>query len=42
MNSQSASVCFIKTASVCFIKEKATGQRPSVQLQLSNLSKTVK
>jgi hypothetical protein len=42
MTATSASLCFIKTASLCFIKEKATGQRPTVQLQLRDLSKSVK
>jgi hypothetical protein len=42
MTTKSASFCFIKSASFCFIKEKASGQRPTVQLQLSDLSKSVK
>ncbi len=42
MNTNSAGFCFVKTASFCFVKGNANLQRPTVKLQLSDLSKTVK
>jgi hypothetical protein len=42
MNTTSAGFCFVKTASFCFVKNNANAQRPTVNLQLSDLTKTVK
>jgi hypothetical protein len=43
MNTNStAGFCFVKAASFCFVKSNANAQRPTVNLQLSDLSKSVK
>ncbi len=37
-SNQSASICFVKQASICFVKTGDARQRPSVPLQLTDLS----
>jgi hypothetical protein len=37
-SNQSASICFVKQSSICFVKTNDARQRPSVALDLSDLT----